>query len=226
MGNRAIITTKKRDLGVYLHWNGGRDSVGAFLEYCELRGFRSPDADPYGWARLCQVVCNYMGAEGLSVGISRYEGDARMDPGDNGIYVIEGWRIARRLTTEYGPGWEPVGMREVRPEEEQDVYSRAETLRDIDAAQPEDQRLGAYLDAEEVPASGVVPGDEVFMRRVDGRFEAYLVAGVGDGRTVNGLDTSGVPYVAMYGADDAGWSGNVNNYLLTPTVRRVPVRAI
>lgn len=111
MGNRAIITTKKRDLGVYLHWNGGRDSVGAFLEYCELRGFRAPDGDTYGWARLCQVICNYMGAEGLSVGISRYEGDARMDPGDNGIYVIEGWRIACRLTTEYGPGWEPAGMR-------------------------------------------------------------------------------------------------------------------
>ena len=184
MGNRAIITTKKRDLGVYLHWNGGRDSVGAFLEYCELRGFRAPDSDTYGWARLCQVICNYMGAEGLSV------------------------------------------MREVRPEEEQDVYPRAEMLRDIDAAQPEDQRLGAYLDAEEVPASRVVPGDEVFMRRVDGRFEAYPVAGVGDGRVVNGLDTSGVPYVAMYGADDAGWSGNINNYLLTPTVRRVPVRAI
>lgn len=35
-----------------------------------------------------------------------------------------------------------------------------------------------------------------------------------------------MPYVAMYGADDAGWSGNINNYLLTPTVRRVPVRAI
>lgn len=49
MGNRAIITTKKRDLGVYLHWNGGRDSVGAFLEYCELRGFRAPDGDTYGW---------------------------------------------------------------------------------------------------------------------------------------------------------------------------------
>lgn len=45
-----------------------------------------------------------MGADALSVGISRYEGDARMDPGDNGIYVIEGWRIAGRLRAEYGPG--------------------------------------------------------------------------------------------------------------------------
>lgn len=29
MGNRAVITTKKRDLGVYLHWNDGWDSVEA-----------------------------------------------------------------------------------------------------------------------------------------------------------------------------------------------------
>ena len=69
MGNRAVITTRKRDLGVYLHWNGGRDSVEAFLEYCRLRGFRAPETDDYGWARLCRVVCNYMGGEGLSVGV-------------------------------------------------------------------------------------------------------------------------------------------------------------
>ena len=35
MGNRAIITTQKdfdnNGIGVYLHWNGGRDSVQAFL---------------------------------------------------------------------------------------------------------------------------------------------------------------------------------------------------
>lgn len=221
MGNRAVITTKDRGLGVYLHWNGGLDSVSAFLEYCELRDFRSPDRDSYGWARLCQVISNYMGADGLSVGISAYEGDERMDPGDNGIYIIEGWRIVQRLRTEYGPDWETVGMREVRPEEEQDEYGRDEMLRDIDAAQPEDQRLGAYLDAEEVPVSEVVPGDEVFVRRVDGSFEAYPVVGVGyEGRLVNGCDVGLVPYVAMYGEDDAGWSGNINNYLRTQTVRR------
>lgn len=43
MGNRAVITTSKapdvsgaKDLGIYLHWNGGRDSVEAFLKYCVL----------------------------------------------------------------------------------------------------------------------------------------------------------------------------------------------
>lgn len=221
MGNRAVITTKDRQLGVYLHWNGGRDSVEAFLEYCELRGFRSPDCDPYGWARLCQVVANFMGAEGLSVGVSRYEGDERMDPGDNGVYVIEGWRVAGRLRRGYGADGEPRGMRPVEEWEEQRAHDRAEMLREIDASQPEDQRLGAYLDAEEVPTSEVVPGDEVFVRQVGGRFEAYPVAGIGyEGRTVNGCDVALVPYVAMYGEGDAGWSANVNNYLRTPTVRR------
>lgn len=44
MGNRAVITTSKStdiknstDIGIYLHWNGGRDSVQAFLKYCELK---------------------------------------------------------------------------------------------------------------------------------------------------------------------------------------------
>lgn len=219
MGNRAIITTKDRELGVYLHWNGGRDSVEAFLEYCELRGFRAPDSDSYGWARLCQVISNFMGAEGLSVGISRYEGDARMDPGDNGIYVIEGWRIAGRLRRDYGADGEPRGMRPIEEWEEQRAHDRTEMLREIDDSQPADQRLGAYLDAEEVPVAEVAIGDEVFVRRTDGRFEAYPVAGVGDGRVVNGLDTSGVPYVAMF-TEHGPAEGNVNNYLLTPTVRR------
>ena len=37
MGNRAVITTKENmynnGVAIYLHWNGGRDSVEAFLEY-------------------------------------------------------------------------------------------------------------------------------------------------------------------------------------------------
>ena len=59
MGNRAVITNKpnkgeiwEENIGIYLHWNGGRDSVEAFLKYCELRGFRATNRDNYGWARL------------------------------------------------------------------------------------------------------------------------------------------------------------------------------
>ena len=72
MGNRAVITTKENfdnnGIGVYLHWNGGRDSVNAFLTYCKMKGFRAPEKDNYGWARLVQVIANFFGGS-LSIGI-------------------------------------------------------------------------------------------------------------------------------------------------------------
>lgn len=89
MGNRAVITTVDRKIGLYVHWNGGRDTIQPLLKYCELKGFRPPSSDSYGWARLCQVLGNFFGGT-LGVGISPYTTDRRMDPGDNGIYVIDG----------------------------------------------------------------------------------------------------------------------------------------
>jgi hypothetical protein len=64
MGNRAVITTKENyennGIGIYLHWNGGRDSVNAFLAYCKLKRYRSPNEDNYGFARLCQVIGDFL----------------------------------------------------------------------------------------------------------------------------------------------------------------------
>ena len=208
MGNRAVITTEARDLGIYLHWNGGRDSVEAFLRYCELRGFRSPDTDEYGWARLCQVIANFMGASGLSVGISRYTTDKQMDPGDNGVYVIRGWEVVDRVYP-------------YAPFEEENEYPLDAMLLEIDAAQPADQQLGYFLRAEEVPVANIEVGDVVYVRQVGGRYGAFPVVGVGDGRVVNGVDTAGVPYVNMY-SEYMPAEDNANNYLTTPTVRRVP----
>ena len=45
MGNRAVITTPDKKIGVYLHWNGGRDSVEGFLQTCKKYGFRPPERD-------------------------------------------------------------------------------------------------------------------------------------------------------------------------------------
>ena len=56
MGNRAVITTPDRKLGLYLHWNGGRDTVEPLLRYCELKGYRDPAKDDYGWARMCHYA--------------------------------------------------------------------------------------------------------------------------------------------------------------------------
>lgn len=124
MGNRAVITTRNKDLGVYLHWNGGRDSVEAFLKYCELKGYRPPERDCYGWARLCQVIGNYFGGE-LSIGIDKYE-KLDTDNGDNGVYVIENWKIVDRLFIDWP---------------EQNEYDLIGMLKDINKAQPEDEQL-------------------------------------------------------------------------------------
>ena len=91
MGNRAVITTDDNfandGVGIYVHWNGGRDSVEAFLKYCELKGYRSPSDDCYGWARLAQVIGNFFGGE-LSVGIDTIWHLDR-ENGDNGVYIIK-----------------------------------------------------------------------------------------------------------------------------------------
>ena len=129
MGNRAVITTKKGDkknkLGIYLHWNGGRDSVEAFLKYAKMRGFRLPEEDSYGWARLCQVIANFIGGD-LSIGID-VAGELDQDNWDNGTYLIENWEIVGR---EYFHGVE------------QDSHDLKDMLYAIDEAQPEQDRLG------------------------------------------------------------------------------------
>lgn len=151
MGNRAVITTPDKKMGVYLHWNGGRDSVEAFLHYCELHGFRSPDRDPYGWARLCQVIGNFFGG-GLSVGVGLYD-QLDTDNWDNGVYIIEGWRIVGR---------------EFNRHAEQSSYDHTVMLHDIDDSQPEGMRLGRYIDAVEVPVSEVEEGEEVWLESLRG----------------------------------------------------------
>ena len=132
MGNRAVITTRENfdnnGIGVYVHWNGGIHSITAFLNYCEQRGFRAPDEDNYGWARLTQVIANFMGGDGLSVGIDTVD-HLDCDNGDNGTYIIKGWKIVGH---EYGTPCI-------------DRHTIAELLKEIDEAQPAEQQLGSKL---------------------------------------------------------------------------------
>lgn len=128
MGNRAVITTKENmdnnGIGIYLHWNGGRDSVRAFLKYCELKGYRAPSEDNYGWARLCQVIGNFFGGTG-SLGIDTVN-HLDCNNFDNGVYLIEGWEIVGRM---YFDG------------EEQDYYELIKMLRSINDKMPESERI-------------------------------------------------------------------------------------
>ena len=124
MGNRAVIATPDKDVGVYLHWNGGRDSVEAFLLYCKLKGYRSPETDNYGWARLCQVIGNFFGGE-TSVGIGQYE-SLDTNNWDNGVYIISNWEIVDRLYA---------------PMTEQHEHDLLEMLQAINEAQPSKEQL-------------------------------------------------------------------------------------
>ena len=158
MGNRAVILNKKdmlagrsinsNQIGIYLHWNGGRTCIEAFLKYCELKQFRSPDTDCYGWARLCQVIGNFFGG-GLSLGIDCAK-NLDCQNYDNGTYVIEGWEIVDRLYLKHGEY--PAG------------YSVNDMLKEIDKRMPERERLGeGFFDAEEVSAEELQVGDTVFV---------------------------------------------------------------
>lgn len=204
MGNRAVITTNDKRMGVYLHWNGGRDSVEAFLKYCELQGYRAPSDDCYGWARLCQVMGNFFGG-GLSVGIDTYD---RMDTdnGDNGVYIIDGWKIVDREFMNY---------------DEQNSYDLTEMLLSIDSCMPEKERLGAgYITAEEVDSSELNIGDVVYIRTHGGGMKRLRVVAFGDDMTVNGTNVLGVPMVILYGTEIGDAKYNINNYI------RGTVRAI
>ena len=131
MGNRAVITTStalsvkgSSDLGVYLHWNGGRDSVEAFLKYCELKGYRPPESDNYGWARLCQVIGNFFGGE-TSIGIDKCH-CLDCENHDNGVYIIADWKIVDRKYFKGG---------------EQDHHDLLDMLLEINDAQPDKEQL-------------------------------------------------------------------------------------
>ena len=123
MGNRAVITDERKKVGIYLHWNGGRDSIEGFLKYCKMKGYRNDD---YGMARLAQTICNYFD-DGLSCGVDLLE-NLDCDNWDNGMYIINTstWEITGR---EYFNGVE------------QDRYTLSQMLKSINDCQPQKVRV-------------------------------------------------------------------------------------
>ena len=213
MGNRAIIKGKGQNLGVYVHWNGGIDSVTAFLEYCKLKGYRSPETDTYGVARLCQVIGNFFGGS-CSVGIENV--DKNISPEyaskwclDNGIYEIENWEIK----SHWNPG--------LVTEEYHKGYDLKEMLLDIDASMPGKEQLGKdFILAETVDTSSLKPGDKVYMPKFDCGYEVHTVVGIGKEGDCWYEDLMGVPYVDLY-ENDGVYSKNANNYIKSAKIRKV-----
>lgn len=150
MGNRAtvIFTDPKRrrfSPAVYLHWNGGPESIYGFLEELDRRECRA-DQD-YECARFIQIVGEFFGNTydptdkfdafgclNLSLGVSNGPksdslsdlGKVETDHGDNGFYLVnrtgEGPPM-RRFRASYGLGG-GYSLQEVPPDEV--VAERAE----------------------------------------------------------------------------------------------------
>ena len=123
MGNRCLIAFKEKESKkkkeevpcIYLHWNGGRDSVEAFLDASKRLGVRTNDQF-YGMARMTQIISNYLGGT-LSIGVSNV-GDWDLGFLDNGVYWVDGLEIYDRTDTYDGF-------------EEQKEYDHEEMVQDI-----------------------------------------------------------------------------------------------
>lgn len=116
MGNRAVIAYVRDDqalpatyedavnqgiVGIYLHWNGGEESVQAFLDAAKHYKLR---ADDYGLARLTQIIGNYFGG-GLSLGVGTL--DWLDTYGDNGTFVVQNWEIKDHWFADEAPTFDP-----------------------------------------------------------------------------------------------------------------------
>jgi len=90
MGNRAVICFDdyhENAIGIYLHWNGGRDSVEAVLQATrEIMGGRMGD-ETYARARLIQAISMVLPGN-MSFGLGFCK-ELDCDNYDNGTYVID-----------------------------------------------------------------------------------------------------------------------------------------
>ena len=89
MGNRAVITFDKKptpdSMAIYLHWNGGPESVLAFLEAANQLNVRIGD-DGYEFARVVQIIANFFGGT-TSIGVGQLK-TLDCDNKDNGVFIV------------------------------------------------------------------------------------------------------------------------------------------
>lgn len=201
MGNRAVIAmANNTHVGIYVHWNGGYDSIKAFTQYCKLRGFES--SSDYGLARLTQIIANYFGGT-YSIGVQDL--GPFSDPGDNGIYLIDGdWTFRQYVENQYveNPYHEYFDGDPKHPTLEEFLIS-------IDEAQPASEQLGAdFIRSESIGVDEIKPGMTVFVfDDICGKWEKRKVIGLGKDETINGRNVLDVPYTDKYKPD------NPNAYL-------------
>jgi hypothetical protein len=117
MGNRAVITLAKKptanSVGIYLHWNGGAESVLAFAEAAKHFGVRLHD-ETYATARLAQIIGNFFGGT-LSVGVGVLR-QLDCQNYDNGTYKVsfEGDAVVIEQSADGKKNWKRLNNDELR----------------------------------------------------------------------------------------------------------------
>ena len=198
MSNSGIIIFEdNKELGLYLHWNGGRDSVKAFLKYCKLT--KKTGGFQCGMLSLAQVIKNWSIELGNII-INPFNYNS-----DNGIYIVDKkWNIIDRKKFN--------GI-------EQNEYNLEELLKDLDKSQPTEYQLGEeYFNGKFVNRKDIEIGDEVFITsNRDYKTKKYKVIGTGIDKMVNGTRVKDIPYINSFGR--LGYENNINNYLLEENYR-------
>lgn len=95
MGNRAVITELGSAKGVYLHWNGGRDSVApiAFVAHNFVKDMNGLEA--FAFVAKCFGLCPDV----------KDVSSLDCDNGDNGVYFIKDGEIVGRAFIPDYEGW-------------------------------------------------------------------------------------------------------------------------
>lgn len=205
MGNRAFIYSanerhNRRTLGVYLHWNGGPDSVVPLIKYCKLRGFRRFDNGGYGLARLVQVMGNFLGGS-LSLGVE-YARPEHVDTNHEPYRITNDWEIENL---------------DYYKQNDSD-YPTDEQIRDfmieLNEAQPKSEQMPNSFMFEERPSlDSLKVGDKVLW--FDDVWETYKEG------TVRGKNTSGEWAIHRYKGSPKDWKTNANCSLASINFRLV-----
>lgn len=85
MGNRAVINQYGSNEAVYLHWNGGRDSVEPLLYYAKHFASKYVGFEHMKALDVFAFVCDCVGLNPIKTTMGR----ADCDNGDNGVYYID-----------------------------------------------------------------------------------------------------------------------------------------
>jgi hypothetical protein len=104
MGNRAVITFSENKASpcIYLHWNGGRASVEAFIKAAKHLGLHvcKNEYEEYKvMDLLAEMIATHFFATEVGMTVYRHEyGSADTDNWDNGVYVLDSnLNIRKRL---------------------------------------------------------------------------------------------------------------------------------